>query len=67
MSGHPDICPLCRAPIGVEQRRRIEAAPERRCTCPVGFGAVADPQCPRHGAAAAHTITGPDDVLGRSA
>lgn len=31
---------------------------DRRCTCPVGFGQVADPSCPRH-PGAAHTITGP--------
>lgn len=34
-----------------------------RCTCPVGFGQVADPDCPKHGATAKHTITGPPEVL----
>jgi hypothetical protein len=54
--GHPDICPNCKAPISVDQRRRMnEALP---CTCPVGFGAVADVNCPRHSATAKHTISG---------
>lgn len=39
--------------------RRLEP-PVERCSCPVGFGAVVDPQCPRHGRREpAHTITGP--------
>lgn len=34
-----------------------------RCTCPVGFGSVADVACPRHGARnPAHTITGAPSV-----
>lgn len=32
---------------------------EARCSCPVGFGQVADPACARHGRREpAHTITG---------
>lgn len=58
---HPDLCPYCRAPVTAEQRTAIDArqATETRCTCPVGFGAVRNPDCPRHGRRdPAHTITG---------
>jgi hypothetical protein len=43
---------------------RIEALVKAKpkCSCPVGFGAVADPACPVH-PGARHTITGPDEVL----
>lgn len=65
LPAHPDLCPTCRAPVSRAQRERINAAVDGlRCTCPVGFGSVADPGCPRHGATARHTITGPPEVLG---
>lgn len=48
--------------VGEETLRRWADAIEAevvRCTCPVGFGAVVDPACKRHGVRKPlHTITG---------
>lgn len=48
---------------GTEGEFVLEQVPELRCTCPVGFGQVKDPNCPRCGRRdPEHTITGAQDV-----
>jgi hypothetical protein len=46
------------ATAGMVVEALVEAGLLSKCICPVGFGQVARPDCPVHGATANHTITG---------